>query len=62
MSWPLTVDPYWSRRLARVMRDSSIRAMGSEWWWRFLIEAQRVSSIDDLSAEFRDVIKPLMEQ
>ncbi len=62
MSWPLTVDPYWSRRLARVMRDPSIRRLGSGWWHDFVEEAQKVSRIDDLPQEYREVIGPLIEE
>ena len=61
MSWPLTVDPYWSRRLAAVMRDPRIRTLGHDWWDRFLEEAQIATCIDDLPQEYREVIKPLVE-
>ena len=44
------------------MRDPRIRAMGYEWWGRFLKEAEKVSAIDDLSEEFRDMIKAVTEQ
>ncbi len=59
--WPLTVDPFWSRRLARMKNDPSIRAMGTDWWHDFVEEAQKVSRIDDLPQEYREVIKPLIE-
>ena len=58
--WPLTVDPYWSRKLAHIMNDPRIRRLGIDWWDRFLDEAQKVSAIDDLSEEFRDVITPVL--
>ena len=61
MKWSLVADPYWSRKLARIKNDPTIRAMPFDWWDRFLEEAQRMSSVDDLSEEFRDVIKPLVE-
>ncbi len=62
MSWPLTVDPYWSRKLARIMRDPRIRKLGSGWWDEFVEEAGKVSRIDDLPKEYREVIKPLVEE
>ena len=60
--WPLTVDPFWSRKLARVMNDPSIRALGYEWWHKFVEAAGKVSRIDDLPKEYREVIKPLVEE
>ncbi len=62
MEWNLVSAPDMSRALARVKNHPTVRAMPYGWWDRFLEEAERVSAIDDLSAEFRDVIKPLMEQ
>ena len=62
MSWPLTVDPFWSRKLARVMRDPRIRELGTGWWHDFVEEAGKVSRIDDLPQQYREVIGPLVEE
>ena len=60
--WPLTVDPHWSRKLARIMRDPRIRELGTDWWHEFVEEAGKVSRIDDLPPQYREVIKPLVEE
>lgn len=48
--------------MARVMNDPSIRALGYEWWHKFVEAAGKVSRIDDLPKEYREVIKPLVEE
>ena len=62
VKWNLVVDPYWSRKLARVKNDPRIRKLGGDWWDGFLDEAQKVSAIDELPKEYREVIKPLVEE
>ncbi len=46
--------------MARVKNHPTVRAMGFYWWDGFVDEAQKVSAIDDLPKEYREVIKPLV--